>query len=301
MNRYNLYYTRKPWSNAVGHITSHLIREGSPFFYGASPHDGDINYYPDIGIAATATIAGVMGVHALDDAVSSRSREAVCNLAKQHSAVITLTHWAADIIRKHNPHVAVIPAGVAPAFKPLPRTRGKNPVVGVVGINRTGTLDVKGDALLAQVIAQSKGLDFLVVGNGWHNSAAASKNAHVSASFRLAGYEEMPLLYNKMDILLCTSRAEGGHLPTLEALACGVPVISTKTGYARDIDQEMCRTADSTPADMLREINSVLSAGYPQEAVSGIASTYTWDAYFGAHLEAFRQWEDEFVLKGRNL
>ncbi|GAG08265.1 unnamed protein product, partial [marine sediment metagenome] len=39
-------------------------------------------------------------------------------------------------------------------------------------------------------------------------------------------------LYHRMDALVITSETEAGPLPLFEALACGVPVISTECGWA---------------------------------------------------------------------
>jgi glycosyltransferase involved in cell wall biosynthesis len=47
-------------------------------------------------------------------------------------------------------------------------------------------------------------------------------------------YSELPKLYNCLDTYLITSRDEGGPLGMLEAMACGVPVVTTKVGTAFD-------------------------------------------------------------------
>lgn len=46
----------------------------------------------------------------------------------------------------------------------------------------------------------------------------------------------MPSFYNRMSLLICLSRPniEVGPLPVMEAMASGVPVISTRVGWAKD-------------------------------------------------------------------
>jgi glycosyltransferase involved in cell wall biosynthesis len=44
--------------------------------------------------------------------------------------------------------------------------------------------------------------------------------------------EDMPSWYRSIDVLVCASEAEGTGLPVLEALAMGVPVISSRVGEA---------------------------------------------------------------------
>lgn len=48
--------------------------------------------------------------------------------------------------------------------------------------------------------------------------------------------KEMPDFYSRMSLFLCLSEPniETGTLPILEAMACGIPVISTKIGWAKD-------------------------------------------------------------------
>ena len=47
-------------------------------------------------------------------------------------------------------------------------------------------------------------------------------------------FKELPNLYNCLDLYLITSRDEGGPTGMFEAMACGIPVVSTKVGHAHD-------------------------------------------------------------------
>jgi glycosyltransferase involved in cell wall biosynthesis len=48
-------------------------------------------------------------------------------------------------------------------------------------------------------------------------------------------YEEIPALYHALDLCLVTSRQEGGPKAVLEAMASGVPLVTTRVGQAMDL------------------------------------------------------------------
>lgn len=50
-------------------------------------------------------------------------------------------------------------------------------------------------------------------------------------------YETMREFYNLVDLFICTSISEGGPLPVYEAIACGVPVISTSVGLVSEFKE----------------------------------------------------------------
>jgi glycosyltransferase involved in cell wall biosynthesis len=54
----------------------------------------------------------------------------------------------------------------------------------------------------------------------------------------LKNYVEIPKYYNVLDLYLVTSREEGGPKAVLEALATGIPIVSTKVGMAPEIITE---------------------------------------------------------------
>ena len=47
-------------------------------------------------------------------------------------------------------------------------------------------------------------------------------------------YDTMQQFYDAIDLLVCTSSSEGGPLGVFEAIACGVPVISTNVGLVKE-------------------------------------------------------------------
>ena len=52
---------------------------------------------------------------------------------------------------------------------------------------------------------------------------------------KLIPHDKMPDYYNEIDIYVCASRTEGTPNPVLEAMACGIPVISTDVGIVSEV------------------------------------------------------------------
>lgn len=55
-------------------------------------------------------------------------------------------------------------------------------------------------------------------------------NYFADRNVKLIPYNEMPKYYNNIDVYICASKTEGTPEPVLEAMACGIPVISTNVG-----------------------------------------------------------------------
>lgn len=53
--------------------------------------------------------------------------------------------------------------------------------------------------------------------------------------FDFIKFDQIPKLYNCLNLYLVCSRDEGGPYSLLESMACGVPIISTKVGMAHDL------------------------------------------------------------------
>lgn len=93
------------------------------------------------------------------------------------------------------------------------RAMGSRPVVGFAGYtyanHRKGEDLVKG--LLESQIARR--CEWRASGRGW------------PVPTKRYAWAQMPQFYQDLDVLVCPSRVEGGPMPVLEALACGVRVV----------------------------------------------------------------------------
>ena len=108
-------------------------------------------------------------------------------------------------------------------------------VVGIVG----DLIPLKGQhTLLEAAPAAPKDTYFLIVGGprpGDKESQAYAANLRSIAgeTIRFTGRRaDLPDVLNALDLLVITSERETGPLVLLEALACGIPVLSTPVGRA---------------------------------------------------------------------
>lgn len=95
-------------------------------------------------------------------------------------------------------------------------------------------------------------------------------------------HANMPDYYASIDVLVCVSKIEGTPNPVLEAMACGVPVISTDVGIVPDafgrLQREFILRERSTVAlvEALRRLrrDPALHSALSRENVEAVA---TWD------------------------
>lgn len=111
-------------------------------------------------------------------------------------------------------------------------------------------------------------------------------------------FTEMPAYYNSLDIYLCASDIEGTPNTVLEAMACGLPVISTNVGIVPEVfgEQQKQFIADRSVASFKEKIlqiveNPELRQVLSQENLARIqnwswqAKTDKWRSFFATTLE----------------
>lgn len=84
----------------------------------------------------------------------------------------------------------------------------------------------------------------------------------------LADYKKIVDFYNGLDLYLISSRAEGGPKALLEAMACGIPVVSTSVGMVPEV------------IDIYRDIQ-IFPADTPNRAVDNIVELSKNDSLRG--------------------
>ena len=101
---------------------------------------------------------------------------------------------------------------------------------------------VKGPDIFVKVVDElKKDYDIFVLllgpARGYVKSELEKRGIFYKHIF-LKNYLEIPKYYNALDLYLVTSREEGGPKAVLEAMATGIPLVSTKVGMAPEIIKE---------------------------------------------------------------
>ena len=77
---------------------------------------------------------------------------------------------------------------------------------------------------------------FRLLGRGWEGTSALSQLRRLpNFSYEERPYDAYPAFYRSLDVFLSLSRLEGGPVPLLEAMACGVVPVATATGFAPEL------------------------------------------------------------------
>lgn len=128
--------------------------------------------------------------------------------------------------------------------------------------------------------------EFVLVGDRWEKVVEQLRAMGFQVEYhRKLKTEEISAVVGSMDVLLVCARNEGGPQPVLEALACGVPVLSTDVGFVPDLKKLM-----SEQVTIYERTDEVL--GYLPQAKAGRAlaqskvsslrqalAPFTWEAW----------------------
>ncbi|HXG02282.1 MAG TPA: glycosyltransferase [Candidatus Binatia bacterium] len=228
------------------------------------------------------------------------------------SAVVSVSRSLRDVavaLGRPPERIRVIPNGVDTGrFRPLDRAAARAacglPADRTVLLAVGGVYDGKGHHLvveaLPRLVRRYPDLLYVVVGaerpgeRYRERLGALAERLGVARHLRLAGPrppEELPAWYSAADLFCLATRSEGWANCLLEALACGLPVVTTRVGgnpeIVRDgVDGLLVPWGDV--AALAEAIEAALERPWDRGALVAHAATHSWDETAARALEELR-------------
>lgn len=105
-------------------------------------------------------------------------------------------------------------------------------------------------------------------------------------------HEELNAWFNAADLFCLSSLHEGCPVVVHEALACGIPVVSTTVGAVPDIVTSsdyglLCVPND--PAQLARQLTAALSRSWDRDAIAAYGRKFTWDKVARETIQFYQQ------------
>ncbi len=194
--------------------------------------------------------------------------------------------------------IRVIYGGVDPCFRPIEdrnllasvRDRYRLPahfILSVLSLNPRKNLPglLRAFSILKKSTKTPYALVVAGKDYGGYDVLRDAEKMGMSDSFMFLNYfpeEELPLLYSLAEIFVFPSFYEGFGLPPLEAMACGRPVIASRTGSLPEVLGDAALYCDpGDPADIAARIADLLGSDEEKDTLrqKGLtrSAKYRWD------------------------
>lgn len=120
----------------------------------------------------------------------------------------------------------------------------------------------------------------LVIGDGWDKVKIKSNKNLIVIN---PPYKDYIYFYNLMKVFISVTSYDGGPIPLLESMACGVPPVITNSGFAPDIiEDEKCGLKFQPFSDsqtIMKLIKQSHDTKYSSELLRNKAKSFSFTAY----------------------
>jgi glycosyltransferase involved in cell wall biosynthesis len=242
-------------------------------------------------------------------------RTLIPHVARRASAIITVSNSARDdivrLLRVPREKVRVITGAVSSDFRPVrdeaqkEAVRARYGLADVPYILYVGTIEPrKNIARLIQAFGRLKqqGLPhkLAIVGQpGWHCAPiyAEVERLGLTQDVLFTGYvpfEDLPVLYSAAESMAFPSLYEGFGLPVVEAMACGAPVVTSRSSSLMEVAGDAALLVEprsvTEMADALERLHRQPDLR-EELSLRGVerAASFTWDRSARAALELYEE------------
>ena len=270
----------------VAHFTNGMMPIGAPVSTVVTVHDMSLRLYPRC--------------HPIRRLVLNRPLMHVA--IREASAIVTVSHSARrDLLRLHGvaaDRVTVVHEAASPAFRPITdrvvldavKARYSLPDRFILYV---GTIEPRKNLhrlMAAFAAARKSGIQHRLVcvgPYGWSSRDLAGEidRLGIRDAVHFTGYVpfgDLPAIYNLGDFFVFPSLYEGFGLPVVEAMACGVPVLTSSTSSLGEIAGDAAVTIDPTDTDAITDAIVCLATNAElrrDRAESGLqrARDFSWE------------------------
>jgi glycosyltransferase involved in cell wall biosynthesis len=213
--------------------------------------------------------------------------EGVKRVWRMPSHKIVISKWLADLARDKFgiPDASHIPNSVdTEQFHSPPRGKQEWPTVGML---YQANIAFKGTDVSLKAIAAAREMapQLRVIAFGRDEPMPSLALPAGTTYVQRPAQDRIRDVYAACDVWMCASRAEGFHLPPLEAMACRTPVVSTRVGGPMDIIEAGINGYLVDVEDwksLARRVLDVVTLGEARwkkmsDAALATAQRYTWD------------------------
>jgi glycosyltransferase involved in cell wall biosynthesis len=241
----------------VAHFTNGMIPIGSPVSMIVTVHDMSLRLYPQC--------------HPVRRLLLNRPLMHIA--IKQAASIVTVSESARrDLLRFHGvpaDRVSVVHEAASPAFRPIDDAAERDRVRARYNLPPrfmlyVGTIEPRKNLprlVDAFAAAKAQGIPhhLVCVGPyGWSSRDLARQVERVGLGGAVhftgyASFEDLPAIYNLAEYFAFPSLYEGFGLPVVEAMACGLPVITSNTSSLGEIGGGAAVTIDPTSTEALTD------------------------------------------------
>jgi glycosyltransferase involved in cell wall biosynthesis len=219
-------------------------------------------------------------------------RRQILSAARRSAGIVTVSHalkTALTNLGVPGERVVVLRNGVdLDLFRPMDRelARDRLGVVSPTLLSVGHLVENKGHHLVIEALTMLDGMDLVIVGDGPLKSGLRRLATSLGLGDRVrfegsVPHGEIVHYFNAADALVLASDREGMPNVVLESIACGTPVIATRTGGVPEIVEESVagEFAKERTSRALADAVGRLFAEYPSRArVRAYAERFDWDS-----------------------
>ena len=241
----------------VAHFTNGMIPFGSPVPTVVTVHDMSLRLYPRC--------------HPLRRLLLNRPLMHVA--IRQAAAIVTVSHSARrDLLNLHGvspDRVSVVHEAASPVFRPIADRAMLDDIRAKYSLPErfilyVGTIEPRKNLMRLMTAfsnARRAGIPHQLVCVGPYGWASRDLSGHIERlgirdAVHFTGYvpfEHLPAIYNLGEFFSFPSLYEGFGLPVVEAMACGIPVLTSKTSSLGEVAGDAAETIDPTDTDAMTD------------------------------------------------